>query len=69
MFSEVNEESSMECTQTPQSIQFPGLRVIGVERLLKPVAGARGHFVHTYRQEIKSNFQRMAPITLSNSDI
>lgn len=47
----------------------PGLRVIGVERLLEPVAGARGHLVHACSQEIKSHFQRRASIPLSNSNI
>lgn len=28
-----------------------GLRVIGVEGLLKAVAGTRGHFVHTYKEK------------------
>ena len=47
----------------------PSLRVIGVERLLEPVAGARGHLVHACSQEIKSHFQRTASIPLSNSNI
>lgn len=43
----------------------PSLRVIGVECLLKAVAGARSHLVHTCTQEIKSHFQRRVSITLS----
>ena len=44
--------------QTPQEWSAPGLRVIGVERLLEPVAGARGHLVHTCSQKSKRHFQR-----------
>ena len=55
--------------QTPQEWSAPGLRVIGVERLLEPVAGARGHLVHTCSQEIKRHFQRRTSIPLSNSII
>lgn len=45
------------------------LRVVGVERLLEPVAGAWGHLVHACSQESKSNFQSRASITLSNCNI
>jgi hypothetical protein len=37
--------------------------------LLKPVAGARGHFVYTCGQEMKSHFQRMVSVAQSNSSI
>lgn len=47
----------------------PSLRVIGIERLLKPVAGAWGHLVHTCNQESKRHFQRRASTMLSDSNI
>lgn len=41
-----------------QSTLSPSLRVIGVKGLLKSVAGARSHLVHTYREKTKHNCQR-----------
>lgn len=47
----------------------PSLRVVGIERLLEPVARARGHFVHACSRESKGNVQSGVSIALSKCNI
>lgn len=62
-------ETEEEGEHTHHKALSPGLRVIGVEGLLKAVAGTRGHFVHTYKEKPKGTAEdRVHTLGSSSSD-